>query len=124
MNALLTAPNMPATELAATPLAAIGPLTFGLLLIVVLGGAMWWDGRRRARLHTPSPDEQPKTPDHAAHIEEVREEDDDAFPEDGSRLLPYNLRTHTSHSTGKGPDQRPQHGKRGGGAFGSGSLGG
>ncbi|MEJ8658078.1 DUF6479 family protein [Streptomyces sp. MS1.AVA.4] len=124
MNALLIAQSGSETQLAAQILAAIGPLTFGVILIVLLGGAMWWDGRRRAKLRTPSPEEQPKAADHRDHIEEVREEDDDAFPEDGSRLLPYNLKSYTSHSTGKGPEARPQHGRRSGGAFGSGSLGG
>ncbi|MGW7363674.1 DUF6479 family protein [Streptomyces sp. NPDC054841] len=124
MNALLMVQSGPTADLAATPLAAIGPLTFGVILIVLLGGAMWWDGRRRARLRTPRPEDQPKTPDHREHIEEVREEDEGTFPDDGGRLLPYNLNTHSSHSTGKGPEDRPKHGRRGGGAFGSGSLGG
>ncbi|MFG2756853.1 DUF6479 family protein [Streptomyces wuyuanensis] len=124
MNAAVIAQSVPKTELAAQILAAIGPLTFGVILIVLLGGAMWWDGRRRARLRVPTPEEQPKPADHREHIEEVREADDDAFPEDGSRLLPYNMKTHTSHTTGKGPEARPQHGSRSGGAFGSGSLGG
>ncbi|GFH36799.1 DUF6479 family protein [Streptomyces pacificus] len=124
MNAAVMASHVPTTELAAQILAAIGPLTLGVVLIVLLGGAMWWDGRRRSRLRVPSPEEQPKRADRREHIEEVREADDDAFPDDGSRLLPYNLKTHTSHTTGKGPEARPKHGSRSGGAFGSGSLGG
>lgn len=124
MTLLLIAQNGPVSELAGTPLAAIGPLTFGVILVGLLGGAMWWDGRRRAKLRAPSPEEQPKAPDHREHIEEMRESDEDAFPDDGGRLLPYNLKTHTSHSTGKGPEARKQHGEHSGGAFGSGSLGG
>ncbi|MFI1018093.1 DUF6479 family protein [Streptomyces sp. NPDC020965] len=99
---------------------------FGLVLVVLLSGAMWWDSRRRAEYRPPRPDEQPHQPARREHIEEVREEDDDAFPDAGAdRLLPYNMRTHSSHSTGKGREARPKHGKNvGGGAFGSGSLGG
>ncbi len=98
----------------------------GFILVVLLAGAMWWDGRRRDSLVPPLPEEQPKPPDHREHIEEVREEDDDTFPHAGDdRLLPYNMKTHSTHSTGKGREDRPLHGKNaGGGAFGSGGLGG
>lgn len=91
----------------------------------LLAGAMWRESKRRDEEVPPLPDEQPKPPDHRAHIEEVRDEDEDDFPHDGGRLLPYNMKTHSSHGTGKGPGERPKHGKNaGGGAFGSGGLGG
>ncbi|WNO73870.1 DUF6479 family protein [Streptomyces sp. NBC_00467] len=101
-------------------------IVFGLILVCLLAGAMWWDGRRREQLVPPLPEEQPTVPDHREHIEEVREEDDDTFPHKGDdRLLPYNMRTHSTHSTGKGPDERPLHGKNAhSGSFGSGGLGG
>ena len=97
----------------------------GFVIVALLAGAMWWDGVRREREVPPRPDEQPKLPEHPhEHIEEVRESDEDLFPQDGGRLLPYNMKTHTTHSTGKGREARPQHGERGGGSFGSGALGG
>ncbi|MFE7131417.1 DUF6479 family protein [Streptomyces sp. NPDC057638] len=109
------------TEVGLMPLMIL----FGAVLVALLCGAMWYDGRRRAALRVPTPEEQPKAPDHRAHIEEVREEDTDTFPTDGDRLLPYNMHTHSTHSTGKGREARPLHGKNvGGGAFGSGGLGG
>ncbi|MFE0423948.1 DUF6479 family protein [Streptomyces sp. NPDC058953] len=103
-----------------------GMIIFGLLLAGMLCAAMWWDGRRRANLVTPRPDEQPHRPEHSEHVEEVREEDGpDAFPQDGGRLLPYNMRPHSSHSTGKGRESRPKHGPNAhSGSFGSGGLGG
>ncbi|MGW6457987.1 DUF6479 family protein [Streptomyces sp. NPDC055078] len=99
-------------------------LVIGVVLVVLLTGAMWWDSRRREEYVPPRPDEQPHQPDQREHIEEVREEDDDTFPGEGeNRLLPYNMRTHSSHSTGKGREARPDHGPNiGGGAFGSGGY--
>ncbi|MEW1546040.1 DUF6479 family protein [Streptomyces tsukubensis] len=103
-----------------------GLIILGLVLVGILCAAMWWDGRRRAAIVPPRPDEQPKQPEHREHVEEIREEDGpDSFPHDGGRLLPYNLRTHSSHSTGKGREDRPQHGRNThSGSFGSGGLGG
>ncbi|MFF0449088.1 DUF6479 family protein [Streptomyces sp. NPDC004609] len=101
-------------------------IVFGLILVTILTVAMWRDGRRRAKLVTPSPEEQPHQPDHREHVEEIREQDgEDSFPHDGGRLLPYNLRTHSTHSTGKGRESRPKHGPNAhSGSFGSGGLGG
>ncbi|MEU0986315.1 MULTISPECIES: DUF6479 family protein [unclassified Streptomyces] len=100
-------------------------LIIGIFLVALLTAAMWWDSRRREEYEPPRPDEQPHKPAHREHIEEVREEDVDDFPHGGERLLPYNMKAHSSHSTGKGREARPMHGKNvGGGAFGSGSLGG
>ncbi|MFI1399451.1 DUF6479 family protein [Streptomyces sp. NPDC020681] len=97
----------------------------GFILIVLLAGAMWWDNQRREQEIPPKPEEQPTPPDHPhEHIEEVRASDDDDFPHDGERLLPYNLKTHSTHSTGKGREARAQHGENSGGGFGSGRLGG
>ncbi|NUK89941.1 DUF6479 family protein [Streptomyces lunaelactis] len=122
MNALLIAQNGSVSELASAATAA--PIILGVLLVGLLAGAMWWDGKRRSQETPPLPEEQPKSPDRREHIEEVRDEDEDDFPHDG-RLLPYNMKTHSSHSTGKGPEERPKHGKNaGGGAVGSGGLGG
>jgi FtsZ-interacting cell division protein ZipA len=99
-------------------------IVFGVFLVGLLTGVLWWDSRKRESYVPPKPEEQPHAPDHREHIEEVREEDEDSFPV-GERLLPYNMHTHSSHSTGKGREERPQHGRNvGGGAFGSGSLGG
>lgn len=99
-------------------------LVIGIFLVALLTAAMWWDSRRRDEFVPPRPDEQPHQPDHREHIEEVREEDEGTFPP-GERLLPYNMKAFSSHSTGKGREARPKHGKNvGGGAFGSGSLGG
>ncbi|MEU2154556.1 DUF6479 family protein [Streptomyces sp. NPDC019396] len=85
-------------QAAASQLAGIGPFIIGLVLIALLAGAMWYEGRRRAQEKAPLPEEQPKAPDHPTHIEEAREPDADAFPTDGARLLPYNMKTHSSHA--------------------------
>ncbi|WDN53203.1 DUF6479 family protein [Streptomyces clavuligerus] len=99
---------------------------FGLVIVFLLTGAMWWDSIRREKYVPPRPDEQPHKPDHREHIEEVREADTGDFPEAGEdRLMPYNLKAHSTHSTGRGREARPDHGPNvGGGAFGSGGLGG
>ncbi|MEU9604965.1 DUF6479 family protein [Streptomyces sp. NPDC048057] len=103
----------------------LGIIFFGIVLVALLCAAMWWDGRRRAALVTPRPEEQPHKPDRPAHVEEIREADEDAFPHDGERLLPYNMHPHSSHSTGKGREERPKHGPNAhSGSFGSGGLGG
>ncbi|MQS39796.1 DUF6479 family protein [Streptomyces katsurahamanus] len=101
-------------------------IVIGVLLVVLLTASMWWDAIRREKYEPPRPDEQPEVPDHREHLEEIREADVDAFPPEGAdRLLPYNMHTHSTHSTGKGRESRPDHGPNvGGGAFGSGGLGG
>ncbi|WP_338672015.1 DUF6479 family protein [Streptomyces sp. SCSIO 30461] len=85
-------------QAAASQLAGIGPFIIGLVLIALLAGAMWYEGRRRAQQKPPLPEEQPVRPDHPTHIEEAREPDDDAFPTDGANLLPYNMKTYSSHA--------------------------
>lgn len=126
MNALLKVPDSPASDLAAGFLTGAGPFIVGVVLIVLLACAMWLDGRRRDELPPPpAPEEQPTPPEHATHAEEIREVDQDPFPHDGGRLLPYNLKNYGTHGTGRGPEDRPKHGDdTGGSAFGSGSPGG
>ncbi|MFD5424237.1 DUF6479 family protein [Streptomyces sp. NPDC127084] len=90
---------MTTTDLAAaSQLAGIGPFIIGLILIALLAGAMWYEGRRRAQQKAPLPEEQPIRPDHPTHIEEAREPDDDSFPTDGANLLPYNMKSYSSHA--------------------------
>ncbi|GLF97158.1 DUF6479 family protein [Streptomyces yaizuensis] len=101
-------------------------VVIGIAIVFLLVGSMWWDSIRREKYVPPRPDEQPEKPDHREHFEELREPDEDSFPAKGEdRLMPYNLKAHTTHSTGKGRESRPDHGPNvGGGAFGSGGLGG
>ncbi|MEU2430703.1 DUF6479 family protein [Streptomyces sp. NPDC007861] len=99
MNSLMIVQSSSVTDqAAASQLAGIGPFIIGIILIALLAGAMWYEGRRRLQERAPRPEEQPKAPDHPTHIEEVREPDEDAFPTGGERLLPYNLKTHSSHA--------------------------
>ncbi|MER5771459.1 DUF6479 family protein [Streptomyces sp. NPDC001985] len=100
-------------------------IVIGVVLVALLTSTIWWDAIRREKFVPPTAEEQPHKPDHREHIEEVREEDADTFPHEGEdRLLPYNMKTHSSHSTGKGREARPDHGPNvGGGAFGSGGYG-
>ncbi|GGZ45041.1 hypothetical protein GCM10010387_44360 [Streptomyces inusitatus] len=100
-------------------------IVIGVFLVLILTASMWWDSIRREKYVPPKPEEQPLKPERREHIEEVREADDDTFPHEGEdRLLPYNMKTHSSHSTGKGREARPDHGPNvGGGAFGSGGYG-
>ncbi|MER7000607.1 DUF6479 family protein [Streptomyces sp. NPDC000410] len=110
MNSLNPLSSSAVTDVAAAPhLAGIFPFIIGVILIALLAGAMWYEGRRRARLRVPSPEEQPKRPDHQTHIEEVREADENDFPTGGERLLPYNLKTHSTHGApAAAPEQPPQ----------------
>jgi hypothetical protein len=125
MNALLKLPDIPVSDMAAGFFTGAGPFVVGIALIVLLAGAMWLEGRRRDELPPPpAPEEQPERPDHATHIEEVREVDEDPFPHDGGRLLPYNLKNYGTHGTGRGREDRGEHGDDSGGAFGSGGPGG
>ncbi|MEW2081469.1 DUF6479 family protein [Streptomyces sp. NPDC005283] len=125
MSVLTFAQNSPVSDIAvAEQLKGAAPFIFGIFLIALLAGAMWWDGRRREQQVPPRPEEQPKRPDHPAHIEEVREPDEDDFPHDGGRLLPYNLKTHSTHSPSRKPEAAPPPGEDSGGASGSGGPGG
>ncbi|MFD9218473.1 DUF6479 family protein [Streptomyces sp. NPDC060064] len=126
MNALMLAQNSPVSDLAvAEQLKGAAPFIFGIFLIALLAGAMWFDGRRRDQQRVPPrPEEQPKPPDHPTHIEEVREPDEDDFPHDGGRLLPYNMKTHSTHSPSKKPEAAPPPGEDSDSASGSGAQGG
>ncbi|MGW2558365.1 DUF6479 family protein [Streptomyces sp. NPDC001514] len=105
MNSLLIVQGGPATTevVAASPWAGLVPFLIALVLVVVLGGAMWLEARRRAQERAPRPEDQPKPPDHPTHIEEVREPDEADFLTGGARLLPYNLKTHSTHGVPMGP---------------------
>lgn len=100
-------------------------IVIGVVLVALLTAGIWWDSIRREEYEPPPPETQPEKPEHREHIEEIREADDDTFPAEGEdRLLPYNMHSHSSHSTGKGREARPDHGPNvGGGAFGSGGYG-
>ncbi|MCX4823963.1 DUF6479 family protein [Streptomyces sp. NBC_01142] len=126
MNALLTVQSISASDVTAGEhLTGAGPFIIGIVLAALLAGAMWWDGRRRdQQAPAPPPAEQPKPPDHPTHIEEVRVPDEDDFPHDGGRLLPYNLKTHSTHGAGQGRESGPPRGGEGGGAVGGGGPGG
>ncbi|MGW1882237.1 DUF6479 family protein [Streptomyces sp. NPDC001970] len=105
MNSLMIVQGSPATTevLAASPFAGLVPFIIAVVLVAVLGGAMWLEARRRAQERAPRPEDQPKRPDHQTHIEEVREPDEGDFPTGGERLLPYNLKTHSTHGVPMGP---------------------
>ncbi|MFE7778666.1 DUF6479 family protein [Streptomyces sp. NPDC057445] len=122
MNSLMIVRSGPVTDLASG--VNFAPFILGIFLIALLAGAMWWDGRRRAAERAPRPEEQPKPPGRQAHIEEVREPDEDSFPDDGGRLLPYNLKPYSTHSGGEAPEAAPEQEKGGGGPAGSGGPGG
>ncbi|MEU2157676.1 DUF6479 family protein [Streptomyces sp. NPDC019396] len=87
------------SEAASTPaLGGIGPLIAGIVIVAVLIGVIPWAiHRRRTQPPPPKPSEQPKRPERRAHIEENREPDTQAFPDDGSRLTPHQLKSHSTH---------------------------
>jgi hypothetical protein len=129
MNALAEMQHHALLETAARDLlVGIGPFVAGILIVALLIGAVRLGIRRRAtEPPPPSPDEQPQAPPERAHIEEIREADDEAFPADGRRLMPYELKQYGSHAVE--PDQaglrKESRAKddNSGGAFGSGGPG-
>jgi hypothetical protein len=81
-------------------LAADGDLTkalvyvVGAIVVIVLLLGFWYGARLRSRMGPPpKPSEQPKKPDHQAHIEE-NTEPSDQFPGHGERLYPHELGGH------------------------------
>ncbi|MEV6654543.1 DUF6479 family protein [Streptomyces sp. NPDC051219] len=124
MNALLHVPDIQVSHLAAGFSTGAALFAVGIALVALLTGAMWLDGRRRDEMPPPpKPEEQPKPPDHQTHLEEFRELDEDPFPHDGGRLLPYNLKNYGTHGADRVREDRPKHDDSGG-AFGSGGPGG
>ncbi|MFD7610714.1 DUF6479 family protein [Streptomyces sp. NPDC059828] len=86
-------------EAASNPaLGGIGPLITGIVIVAVLIGVIPWAiHRRRTQPRPPRPSEQPRRPDRRARIKENREPDTEAFPDDGSRLTPHQLKSHSTH---------------------------
>ncbi|WP_240136348.1 DUF6479 family protein [Streptomyces sp. MUM 178J] len=73
-------------------LSGIAPFAVGLVLIVLLAGATWWDRRRReTESDSPTPEQQPHPPPQQTHIEESGPHEHTDFPSD-RRLFPYELR--------------------------------
>ncbi|MEU3298995.1 DUF6479 family protein [Streptomyces sp. NPDC006678] len=100
-------------------LGGVGPFIAGLVIVAVLIGVIPWAiRRRRSQPRPPRPEEQPTAPPHPTHIEQRREADDEAFPDDGSRLTPHQLKP---HSTRPASGRQRAHEDEGG-AFGSGGL--
>ncbi|MEI5010995.1 DUF6479 family protein [Streptomyces sp. PmtA] len=123
MNPLIVSQDAPVTEAASNPvLGGIGPFIAGIVIVAVLIGVIPWAiRRRRTQPRRPRPSEQPVRPAGRTHIEENREPDGETFPDDGSRLTPHQL---GSHSSQPGPEGRRRSDDQGGGSFGSGGLGG
>lgn len=132
MNALISAQINHVVESAAERglLSAIAPVAVGLFLVVLFFAAAMWANSRRPAEPPPRPEEQPKLPDHPAHVKDLREPDDD-FGAEGGRIAPHRLTPHELKGYGNfgtrpvpGERERPAHGEESGGAFGSGQLGG
>lgn len=104
--------------------AAVAPVAAIVVIAVGIFVAAMWANRRRP-YQPPSPEEQPRPPEHPTHLGETREPDDDFGAEGGKRrVLPHEMKgygnfgSHTSHG------ERPPDDENSGGAFGSGRLGG
>ncbi|MHC5705408.1 hypothetical protein HHX38_23210 [Streptomyces sp. PKU-MA01144] len=106
-----------ATEAASNPvLGGIGPFLVGIVIAAVLVGVVPWAIRRhRTQPRRPRPSEQPVRPAGRTHIAEHREPDGESFPDDGSRLSPHQLKSHSSHP---GPGRRRPREEQGGGSSG------
>ncbi|MFC4608842.1 DUF6479 family protein [Streptomyces maoxianensis] len=124
MNAFMYAQADQLTDPLARGLgAALAPVVAVVVIAVVGFGAAMWANRRRP-YEPPSPEEQPRPPEHATHLEESREPDEDFGAEDGHRILPHEMKgygnfgSHTSHG------ERPADDENSGGASASGRPGG
>ncbi|MCZ7456556.1 DUF6479 family protein [Streptomyces sp. WMMC940] len=121
MNPLIVGRDSLVVEAAGSPaLGGVGPFLVGVVVVAVLIGVIPWAiRRRRTQPRRPLPSEQPRRPAGGAHIEEIRDPDGETFPDDGSRLNPHQLKSHSTH-----PGEGRRNDDRGGGSFGSGGLGG
>ncbi|MBT2407595.1 MULTISPECIES: DUF6479 family protein [unclassified Streptomyces] len=82
----------------------------GLLVVLLLIGAVWWGvRRRRAEPAPPRPGEQPRRPARR-HIEEPREADRNGFPADGGRRTAHEMKGYGNFGSQPrgtvGPDDR------------------
>lgn len=69
-------------------------IVVGVFVVLLLIGGFWYGTRLRSRMGpAPKPSEQPKRPDHQAHIEEDTTSSD-RFPGHGERLYPHQLGGH------------------------------
>jgi hypothetical protein len=106
---------------------AVAPVAVGLVLVVLFfAAAMWANSRRRAE-PPPRPEEQPRPPEHPAHIEDRREPDD--FGAESGHIVPHRLTPHEMKGYGNFgtrpvSGERPAQDEESGGAFGSGQHGG
>ncbi|MFI1469303.1 DUF6479 family protein [Streptomyces wuyuanensis] len=122
MNPLIVSQDFLVTEAASNPaLVGIGPFIAGIVIVAVLVGVIPWAiRRRRTQPRRPLPSEQPERPARRTHIEQNREPGGDTFPDDGSRLTPHQL---DSHSSRPGSEERGRGDEQGGGSIGSAGLG-
>ncbi|MFI9582686.1 DUF6479 family protein [Streptomyces sp. NPDC052236] len=103
----------------------IGPFIAGIVVTIVLIlavrlGINW----RASEPPPPTPEEQPHAPSLRTHVEEIREADEEAFPADGHRLMPYELKQYGSHGVEPPEKGVPEKDQNKGGGFGSGGVGG
>ncbi|MEU3406046.1 DUF6479 family protein [Streptomyces sp. NPDC006670] len=65
----------------------------GVIVVVLLIGAVWWGVKRRAHEPTPpTPAEQPRRPADAGRPERSREAEAQSFPSDGSRRTAHEMK--------------------------------
>ncbi|MEU8461720.1 DUF6479 family protein [Streptomyces sp. NPDC029003] len=84
--------------------AGAGLLAVGIVVALLLIGAVWWGIRRRAAQPAPG---APSRPDaRAHHVEERREPEPDSFPANGERLSPHEMKGYGN--LGSRPAERPR----------------
>lgn len=117
MNALTYAQIDPLVESAAERglLAAIAPVAVALGLVALFFGVAMWANSRRPAEPPPSPEEQPRPPEHPTHVEDLREPDDDFGAESGHivphRLTPHEMKGYGNFGTRPTHGERPAHGE-------------
>ncbi|MEV7420814.1 DUF6479 family protein [Streptomyces sp. NPDC089919] len=92
------------------PLAAAGAggglLAVGIVVALLLVLAVWWGIRRRAA-EPPPPRNPVRPPVHPQHVEERREPDGTAFPDDGDRLSPHDMKGYGNFGSRREGDEGP-----------------
>jgi hypothetical protein len=117
--------NSASMDIAASSAAAMGLIGAGVVIVILLIGALWMGARiRRRESAPPRPEEQPRMPDEGPVREVLENREPDEVPRGERRLTPHELPDHGNSPTRTGSGKGRRRWSEGSsGSFGSGGPG-